>query len=634
MTKEQILKHLDNQIDYFVYELKRSIINTAVQGHQDETIWDKFKGFMHNLQYGKNNPDNPSFTKKALGHGLGAKTYENRTIPLTSYKFFKEWYDNLNIQIKPLNEDYSVPELPAHLKNTQLNRIIDRWAEKFRRALMNTIGLLGVSGVEIKPATTEPTKEKPATTEPDAKKPPADVSPADATSPADKPIPADVSPADATSTTDVSPADATSPTDVSPVDTTSPADASSPTTEDPSTFVQAKTKEEALENVRKIKPSEYNQKGGGVMPKPYTNSIEIKNDSGESLHTSKALPYILRFGDPRIDLLYYFRPVLFEEFMKYGRIETKKDFYPSEINDEIKKSILRNKFLNYNLKKIEGKTLTPEQENLKNDTRNIVFNKDSTLSEIIAKIQEFTSTTTAIPKEREAKEKNKINEQNLQEKINYILERIETLFSLKTQDEFDKKTDKGSDKNYIRDIKDILTNENFSKEFLNQVKTKLESNKKIHFLTANIENITGYDDILKNIDFDDFLLKLKTFSKLIAIENFVNNFDFYSEITKSESKVGTISEFIASLSEKEKEYLKTRFASELKKKMKDKLLDFPSTKENISSFEELENTMTKYLTDNNTLELVNLMINLMHHCVNARDTRRSLVNVEDMKDLD
>ena len=613
MTKEQIIKHLENQIDYFVYELKRSIINSAITGHQSQTIWDKFKGFMQNLYYGKGNVNNPNLTKNILGHGLGSASAgntentneqktENRIIPLHCYRFFKEWHDDLNSSMLLLTEDYQVPEIPNHIKNTQLNKIIDNWAIKFKKAILNTIQLL--TGTSVTPSEAP---EKPSE---------------------------------------------------------APADEG--------------TKEEkiakAVSNYQEMRGqiAKFNTAGGNEMPSPYNPKRKIAGINIQNL------PYILRYGDPRIDLIKIDQPKYFSELVKLGRIETEKNKYGHIINDEDKKTVLQNCF-RLHLEKTKDIPLSPEAIQAKTDAEKVIFDKDVTLQEVIRKIQNYygqeyhpskkptsekdvptiepvksdsdlgkTDVRTTLDSEKPVPTTEPVKSDSDSEKTDVqttldsekpkeilsskekeleIQKRVETFVDVPY---FSEKAKTYSDIQKSKDfINEIFNNENYKNKFAELFSETVKD--KINFSIAKIPHTFTSSNIkekLQKIETpEDFYNYTKEILHYALTQSFINKIKEKSQESKRLHVGSKYFEFLNQLSDNNLKYLKDLFMKNIKKEYHSE-----SNLPNNKTFEEIENEIDSKISNKNFQELVNQMIHLF---VNLKDTTIITTqdpNIEDLLD--
>jgi len=409
MTREEALKNLENQIDYFTYELKRSIVNSAITGHQSSNVWDKFKGFMQNLYHGKNNPKNPNFTKSVLGHGLGKQANENKHVPLKNYRFFKEWHETLEHSLNLINEDYKTPELPSHIKNTQLNKIIDDWSVKFKRAILSTIELVlgtasptgytkepAVSGDEFDTSAgggqfgrnNPVTPVKPVT--------PVDPNTGSGSGSAGDPTATGGDPTatggDPTATGGDPTATGGDPNagggDPNAVSDPSAGGGDPNAVSDPS--ADKEKLEKAIETYKGLHNTtgkgKFNSLGGGTMPIFATTEIKINKFGLKIRIPTDSIPYVLRYGNPVIDILRYGNKEKYNYFLKLGRIETKENEFVDTISDDVKKQIIK-KAAEYKLsEKTYNPTYKKNIENILNNANNVELN------EFIKSLEGFSST--------------------------------------------------------------------------------------------------------------------------------------------------------------------------------------------------------------------------------------------------
>ena len=397
MTREEALKHLENQIDYFTYELKKSIVNSAITGQQSSNVWDKFKGFMQNLYHGKDNPKNPNYTRNVLGHGLGRQANENKHIPLKNYRFFKEWHETVECSLSLINEDYKTPELPSHIKNTQLNKIIDDWSVKFKRAILSTIGLVlgtevptgvlkdlpvssGKFGASVGDGQFGGNKDNTVST--GAGSVPAGAG-AGAGDPAGDPAGAGGVPP----VPPVPPAGSGGVPPVVPVDPNTAGSGGVPPVVPAGNLqgsIDTKDLEEAFEKYNNWKfKIKMKASGGGGMP-ILNQQLLIK---GERIVITGGLPYVLKFGSPIIDLIYHSDEERYKNLVKLGRIETRKDQF-GEITDEQKKQIIKKSAED----KVDNGQYTKE---IKNTIKDIIEKIDGkTLAETIDELTPFFKNKT------------------------------------------------------------------------------------------------------------------------------------------------------------------------------------------------------------------------------------------------
>jgi len=133
------LDKLTKLVDDFVTQLKKDLLVVRYKPAQTGVlprVWDRMKNWWHNTVMGGNNPDNPYVYKNkfgALGHEDDVKKESNR-LTLSQYNFIKEQYNKLESELSVLNEDLETES--ENLKNLKLFRIIDSWADKFKKEII------------------------------------------------------------------------------------------------------------------------------------------------------------------------------------------------------------------------------------------------------------------------------------------------------------------------------------------------------------------------------------------------------------------------------------------------------------------------------------------------------------------
>lgn len=142
-------------VDEFVASLKKELLATEVPSKGIlPGVWDKMKNWWYNLTKGKNSPENPYMYQHKFG-ALGQQQ-ESKRLSLSEYKFIKECYDSLESSLNVLNEETEGDS--ENIKKLKLFKIIDSWAEKFKKAILIQFG---VSNTET-PKPQEKPVEQPA----------------------------------------------------------------------------------------------------------------------------------------------------------------------------------------------------------------------------------------------------------------------------------------------------------------------------------------------------------------------------------------------------------------------------------------------------------------------------------------
>ena len=121
------------------------------------------------------------------------------------------------------------------------------------------------------------------------------------------------------------------------------------------------------------------------MPIFATTEINI-NEFDLKRIPANSIPYVLKYGNPVIDILRYGDKEKYNYFLKLGRIETREDQFGEIITDEQKKQIIK-KSAEY---KLSEKTLDPTY---KKDIENILDNVNNfELEEFIESLKGFSGT--------------------------------------------------------------------------------------------------------------------------------------------------------------------------------------------------------------------------------------------------
>ena len=136
----KLKKDIDDLVVNWVGELKKELVSgTAVT--QSRGLWDRFKGGLSNLWYGRQNQQNPYYWQNKLGDDLGrpgsvrSESTEFNSLPFTLHeymdlrKFFNEFE-------KQLSEEYGETEGTSSLR---INQIINQRANELRQKINNIV---------------------------------------------------------------------------------------------------------------------------------------------------------------------------------------------------------------------------------------------------------------------------------------------------------------------------------------------------------------------------------------------------------------------------------------------------------------------------------------------------------------
>ena len=129
-----IQKQVNQIVDAWVSDLKRTLINPMTPLAQRRGVWDRFKNTMSNMWHGRYNQTNPYFWQNKLGDDLGAtqESFNPNNLSLADYKSLRDICESLEEQ---LNED-----VPAGAENLRLVGMIDAKAQELKQKLMSIVG--------------------------------------------------------------------------------------------------------------------------------------------------------------------------------------------------------------------------------------------------------------------------------------------------------------------------------------------------------------------------------------------------------------------------------------------------------------------------------------------------------------
>ena len=132
----QIKKDIDNLVIQWVNDLKKQLYSGEAQV-KPRSLWDRFKGGLSNLWYGRQNLQNPYYWKNRLGDELGVRQESRQfnTLPFTleEYKELRNFFDEFEMQLK---EEYEETPQTANLR---INQIINAKANELRQKLDNLL---------------------------------------------------------------------------------------------------------------------------------------------------------------------------------------------------------------------------------------------------------------------------------------------------------------------------------------------------------------------------------------------------------------------------------------------------------------------------------------------------------------
>lgn len=172
VTPDDVLKHanleklkndINKEVDSWVADLKRTLVNPFTPLNRQRGMWDRFKNSVSNLWHGRYNQSNPYFWQNKLGDDLGATAESFVQMP-----FSLEEYKELRSICESLEEEIMEADGTENLK---VMRIIDMKAQELKTKLLNMLSSTVGSEAPASPVAPEspaspaapgPGEEKPA----------------------------------------------------------------------------------------------------------------------------------------------------------------------------------------------------------------------------------------------------------------------------------------------------------------------------------------------------------------------------------------------------------------------------------------------------------------------------------------
>jgi len=126
--KQTLANEIDKVVNDFINKLKQELIHGSFQ-QAPRGIWDRFKGSVANIWYGRRNPENPYYWQNKLGDYLGRQN--ESVLPkmgLHEYKVLKSTCDSIESAITEAMDEPNV-------SNLKITQVINNSAEHLKTAL-------------------------------------------------------------------------------------------------------------------------------------------------------------------------------------------------------------------------------------------------------------------------------------------------------------------------------------------------------------------------------------------------------------------------------------------------------------------------------------------------------------------
>lgn len=129
---KEVKAEISRVIDQWVNDLiKQKIATPSVdQKYQRNNLWDRLKGSLSNLWYGRYNQQNPNYWRNRFGDELGAQeSYDPRAFSLQEYKVLKSVVEK--------TENFILENTSPEIEKLRIVQIIRSSAEKLKQDLIN-----------------------------------------------------------------------------------------------------------------------------------------------------------------------------------------------------------------------------------------------------------------------------------------------------------------------------------------------------------------------------------------------------------------------------------------------------------------------------------------------------------------
>lgn len=177
---QKLASEIDKVIDQWVADLKKDLLSGSLSSPK-MGLWDRLKGSLSNLWYGRRNTDNPQYYRNQFGD-LGRMESNSNGLPLSEYKSLRKTVENAEASIVEATGD--------NAERLKLFQIINQKAMQLKQSLRNAITASMPQKYEMPPLSSFPAKPADAV----ASVRPAAETPAEkrAEEPKNQPAPVDV----------------------------------------------------------------------------------------------------------------------------------------------------------------------------------------------------------------------------------------------------------------------------------------------------------------------------------------------------------------------------------------------------------------------------------------------------------
>lgn len=148
---QKLASEIDKVIDQWVAELKKDLISGSLTSPK-MGLWDRLKGSLANIWYGRRNVDNPYYFRNQFGD-LGRMETQSHGLPVADYRSLRETVDSAESSIAEAVGD--------NAERLKIFQIINQKAAQLKQSLRDAIGASLPKKFEMPPLSSFPQKEKP-----------------------------------------------------------------------------------------------------------------------------------------------------------------------------------------------------------------------------------------------------------------------------------------------------------------------------------------------------------------------------------------------------------------------------------------------------------------------------------------
>jgi hypothetical protein len=145
---QKLASEIDKVIDQWVADLKKDLLSGSLSSPK-MGLWDRLKGSLSNLWYGRRNTDNPQYYRNQFGD-LGRMESNSNGLPLSEYKSLRKTVENAEASIVEATGD--------NAERLKLFQIINQKAMQLKQSLRNAITASMPQKYEMPPLSSFPAK--------------------------------------------------------------------------------------------------------------------------------------------------------------------------------------------------------------------------------------------------------------------------------------------------------------------------------------------------------------------------------------------------------------------------------------------------------------------------------------------